>query len=83
MRAWTPNGFFWSGNFCVLLGATLAVCVVLILYRLPQLRSENQIESFLSREAAFLFNNLILLGAAFAVMCAMALSGTGSEIIFS
>lgn len=31
VRAWTPNGFFWSGNFCVLLGATLAVggCVVL------------------------------------------------------
>ena len=31
VRAWTPNGFFWSGNFCVLLGATLAVggCVVM------------------------------------------------------
>jgi cytochrome c-type biogenesis protein CcmF len=32
------------------------------------LRSENQIQSFLSREAAFLLNNLILLGAAFAVL---------------
>ena len=42
--------------------------MVLILYRLPSLRSENQIESFLSREAAFLLNNLILLGAAFAVL---------------
>jgi cytochrome c-type biogenesis protein CcmF len=32
------------------------------------LRSENQIESFLSREAAFLLNNLVLLGAAFAIL---------------
>lgn len=31
VRSWTPNGFFWSGNFAVLLGATLSVggCVVL------------------------------------------------------
>ncbi len=46
----------------------LGGCIVLIIHRLPQLRSENQIESFLSREAAFLFNNLLLVGAAFAVM---------------
>ena len=38
------------------------------MHRLPQLRSDNQIESFLSRESAFLFNNLMLVGAAFAVM---------------
>ena len=41
--------------FLGFMGATLASCVVLILYRLPQLRSENQIESFFSRESAFLF----------------------------
>lgn len=31
VRSWTPNGFFWSGNFAVLLGSTLAVggCVLL------------------------------------------------------
>jgi len=31
VRSWTPNGFFWSGNFAVLLASTLAVggCVVL------------------------------------------------------
>ena len=46
----------------------IGVGVVLVLWRLPKLRSENQIESFLSREAAFLFNNLILLGVLFAVM---------------
>jgi c-type cytochrome biogenesis protein CcmF len=54
--------------FLAFMGSILAACVVLILYRLPQLRSENQIESFVSRESAFLFNNLILLGAAFTVM---------------
>ncbi|MDX1493608.1 MAG: heme lyase CcmF/NrfE family subunit [Longimicrobiales bacterium] len=54
--------------FLSFMGVTLAACVVLILYRLPQLRTENQIESFLSRESAFLFNNLLLLGAAFSVM---------------
>lgn len=54
--------------FLTFMGSILAGCVVLIIYRLPQLQSENRIESFVSRESAFLFNNLILLGAAFAVM---------------
>jgi cytochrome c-type biogenesis protein CcmF len=54
--------------FLGFMSAVLAGCVVLILYRVPQLRSENQIESFVSRESAFLFNNLILVGAAFSVM---------------
>ncbi|HSW30883.1 MAG TPA: heme lyase CcmF/NrfE family subunit [Longimicrobiales bacterium] len=54
--------------FLAFMGSILAGSVVLILYRLPSLQSENRIESFLSRESAFLFNNLILLGAAFAVL---------------
>ncbi len=54
--------------FLAFMGTVLGGCIVLILYRLPQLRSENQIESFFSRESAFLFNNLMLLGVAFAVM---------------
>lgn len=54
--------------FLTFMGSILAASVVLILYRLPSLQSENRIESFLSRESAFLFNNLILLGAAFAVL---------------
>ncbi len=53
--------------FLSFMGSVLAGCVVLILYRLPKLQSENRIESFVSRESAFLFNNLILIGAAFAV----------------
>ena len=54
--------------FLTFMGSILAGSVVLILYRLPSLQSENRIESFLSRESAFLFNNLILVGAAFAVL---------------
>lgn len=54
--------------FLSFMTAVLIACVVLIVRRLPQLRSENQIESFVSRESAFLFNNLMLLGAAFTVM---------------
>jgi cytochrome c-type biogenesis protein CcmF len=54
--------------FLSFMGSILAFGVVMILWRLPQLRSENRIESFISRESAFLFNNLILLGAAFSVL---------------
>ena len=53
--------------FLGFMGSLLAGCIVLIVYRLPKLQSENRIESFLSRESAFLFNNLMLLGFAFAV----------------
>ena len=41
--------------------------VGLVIWRLPLLRSQNQLESFFSREAAFLFNNLILLGICFTI----------------
>ena len=46
--------------------SVIAVSVGLVIYRRPFLRSENEIDSFLSREAAFLFNNLLLVGIAFA-----------------
>jgi cytochrome c-type biogenesis protein CcmF len=54
--------------FLGFMSAIIIAGAAMIVYRLPHLRSENQIESFLSRESAFLFNNLILLGATFAVM---------------
>ncbi|MGD2047482.1 MAG: cytochrome c biogenesis protein CcsA, partial [Gemmatimonadota bacterium] len=54
--------------FLGFMGSILAGCVVMIVYRLPALRSENQIESFFSRESAFLFNNVILIGAAFSIL---------------
>ena len=39
-----------------------------IIRRLPYLRSEVKLESVLSRESSFLFNNLILLASCFAVL---------------
>jgi cytochrome c-type biogenesis protein CcmF len=43
--------------FVYFMGVILALCVSLIVYRLPQLRSEGGLESVLSREAAFVGNN--------------------------
>ena len=53
--------------FLGFMGGLAAFSFLLIVYRLPLLRSENQIQSFLSRESAFLFNNLLLVGITFAV----------------
>ncbi len=39
----------------------------LLIFRSSELRSPAEFESYLSREAAFLFNNLVLVGIAFAV----------------
>ncbi len=41
-----------------------------VIYRLPLLRSRNELDSFVSREAAFLANNWILLFSAFFVLFA-------------
>ena len=38
------------------------------MWRLPLLRSEHRLESLVSREATFLFNNLLLLALAFAIL---------------
>jgi len=43
--------------FVYFMAVILAVCLSLIFYRLPQLRSEGEMESVLSREAAFVGNN--------------------------
>ncbi len=48
--------------------AAAGLCTGLILYRLPQLKSENELDSMVSRESGFLFNNLLFLVAAFAVL---------------
>ena len=53
--------------FMSFLGVVLAVSLGLLIWRLPLLRSENQLDSMLSRESAFLLNNLVLVGLAFAV----------------
>src|ERR1039457_1814005 len=50
----------------------LAICIAgvayLILDRLEYLKSEAELESVISRESSFLFNNLILLASCFAVL---------------
>jgi cytochrome c-type biogenesis protein CcmF len=53
--------------FLSFLGIILVISTALLIWRLPLLRSENELDSLLSRESAFLFNNLILVGIAFAV----------------
>jgi cytochrome c-type biogenesis protein CcmF len=45
-----------------------ALCTWLIFSRLEYLKSENQLDSVVSRESSFLFNNLVFLGACFAVL---------------
>lgn len=52
--------------FLLYLGILAAVSTVLIFIRRGDLRPERQIESYVSREAAFLFNNIVLLAIAFA-----------------
>ena len=56
------GGYFLAYIIIVLSGA-----LYLLLDRLPYLKSENQMESMVSRESSFMFNNLILLAACFAV----------------
>ena len=64
------HSFTQSGLGPFFIGFLLLVLLTaggLVAYRLPELRTTGTIESFFSREAAFLFNNLILVGIAFAV----------------
>ncbi|MBI4317051.1 MAG: heme lyase CcmF/NrfE family subunit [Chloroflexi bacterium] len=52
--------------FLAFIGIALILSIGLLLDRLPYLRAENELDSFVSRESTFLLNNLILVGAAFA-----------------
>jgi cytochrome c-type biogenesis protein CcmF len=49
---------------------TLAVSFGAVIYRLPLLRARNELDSWMSREAAFMLNNWILLFSAFFVLFA-------------
>ena len=64
VHSFTQSGL--GPYFLTFLACILTVSIGLLLYRLPDLKSENEFDSLLSREAAFLFNNLILVGLAFA-----------------
>jgi cytochrome c-type biogenesis protein CcmF len=54
--------------FVVFLGLIFVVCFVAWWKNRDYLRSDNQLDSLVSRESSFLFNNLILLAACFAVL---------------
>ena len=54
--------------FAWFLAFGISLTVILILNRLDYLKSEARLESVVSRESSFLFNNLILLASCFAVL---------------
>ena len=54
--------------FLAFIGITVAVSLALVFWRLPQLRSPTKLESPISREAAFLYNNLLLLALCLAIL---------------
>lgn len=56
-------GPYFLGFIIVILVGSFA----LLFSRMSLLRSENSLESYISREAVFLYNNLLLVGLAFAV----------------
>src|SRR5216683_1616886 len=53
--------------FLTFLAFLMAGSLALYFYRLPRLKSENQLASLLSRESSFLINNLLFLGIVFAI----------------
>jgi len=54
--------------FVAFLALTFVVCVFFYVKNRSHLRSEHRLESLLSRESSFLFNNLLLLVACFTVL---------------
>src|SRR5438552_3339699 len=57
-------GYFFLAFLVVAAAASFALYAT----RLPLLTAETQLESMVSREASFLFNNLLLIGIAFSVL---------------
>ncbi len=66
VHSFTQSGL--GPYFLAFLGAVIVISVGLLIRRLPDLRPRHELDSVLSRESAFLFNNLILLGIAFATL---------------
>ncbi len=66
VHAFAESDFAWKFLAFILVAA--AFCTWLIISRLPELKSENELDSLASRESSFLFNNLLFLTACFAVL---------------
>ncbi|HXT17947.1 MAG TPA: heme lyase CcmF/NrfE family subunit [Gemmatimonadaceae bacterium] len=60
----SPVGTWFAFFFFLSTGVT----IYLVATRLPNLEAKAELESMVSREAAFLYNNLLLCGIAFAVL---------------
>ena len=54
--------------FVVFMGIVLAVCIFTYVLQRSHLKSEQHLESLVSRESSFLFNNLVLLTACFVIL---------------
>ncbi len=54
--------------FLTFLAVVVLIALALLFYRLKELRPRHQLDSLMSRESAFLFNNLLLVGIAFATL---------------
>ena len=54
--------------FLIFLGIVFAVCLFFFVKNHSHLKSEHRLESLISRESSFLFNNLVLLASCFAVL---------------
>ena len=74
---WFTGDFGWTGDawhsipyiYPGFIEIIFAVCLWFYLKNRKHLQSENKLESLVSRESSFLFNNLVLLAACFAVLC--------------
>jgi cytochrome c-type biogenesis protein CcmF len=56
--------------FIIFMLATITICFSLVIYRLPLLKARHEFDSWMSREAAFLANNWVLLFSAFFILFA-------------
>jgi cytochrome c-type biogenesis protein CcmF len=52
----------------VFMGIVIGVCIFTFILQRDHLRSDHQVESLVSRESSFLFNNLVLLTACFVIL---------------
>ena len=54
--------------FYVFMGMVIVVCIFTYILQRDHLKAEHQLESLVSRESSFLFNNLVLLTACFVIL---------------
>lgn len=59
-----------AARFLAFIGFMTCFSIGYVIYRLPLLRSRGELDSWVSREFSFLFNNWVLVGAAFFILVA-------------